>query len=160
MWLTLDLRTSYKCLINFFSPSNVDIIDSYFYMSFLNVYYITICKLNEKNLILNEIKNWQVCYSGLVTLVVVHYIVDLPIGHCNIGNQIVGKWKVVKKFALGCPSSRKLEIWLLNHVRTNWCLWKNIMEQMKVYFEPRWFQLWTFQELDEWHDFELLKHIT
>jgi hypothetical protein len=64
----------YKCLINHFSPSNVDIIDSYFYMSFLNVYYITLCRLHEKHLILNEVKNWHVCYLGVVTLVVAHYI--------------------------------------------------------------------------------------
>jgi hypothetical protein len=62
-------------------------------MSFFNVYYITLCKLYEKHLILSEVKNWQVCYSGLVTLVVVHYILDLPIGHCNVGSQIVGKWE-------------------------------------------------------------------
>jgi hypothetical protein len=37
--LTQDLKTSYKCLISLFSPSNVDIIDSYFYTSFFNVYY-------------------------------------------------------------------------------------------------------------------------
>ncbi len=63
------------------------------YISFLNVYYITLCKWYEKHLILNEVKNWQVCYLGLVTLVMAHYIVDLPIGHCNIGNQIVVKWE-------------------------------------------------------------------
>jgi hypothetical protein len=27
MWLTQDLRTSYKCLISHFSPTNIDIID-------------------------------------------------------------------------------------------------------------------------------------
>jgi len=48
MWLTHDVKIGYKCLISFFSPSNVDIIDSYFYMSFLNVYYITLCRLYEK----------------------------------------------------------------------------------------------------------------
>jgi hypothetical protein len=77
MWLTQDLRIGYKCLINPFSPLNVDIIDSYFYMSFLNVYYITLCRLYEKHLTLSEVKNWQVCYSRVVTLVVVHYNVDL-----------------------------------------------------------------------------------
>jgi hypothetical protein len=30
MWLTKDLMIDYKCLISLFSPSNVDIIDSYF----------------------------------------------------------------------------------------------------------------------------------
>jgi hypothetical protein len=78
MWLTKDFKTSHKCLMTHFSPSNVDIIDSYFYMSFLNVYYITLCGLHEKNSILNEVKNWQVCYSGVVTFVVVHYIANLP----------------------------------------------------------------------------------
>jgi hypothetical protein len=39
MWFTQDLKISYMCLISPFSPSNVDIIDSYFYMSFL--IYIT-----------------------------------------------------------------------------------------------------------------------
>jgi hypothetical protein len=34
----------------------------------LNVYYITLCRLHEKNLILIEVKNWQVCYSGMVPL--------------------------------------------------------------------------------------------
>jgi hypothetical protein len=29
MWLTKDLMIDYKCLISPFSPSNVDIIDSY-----------------------------------------------------------------------------------------------------------------------------------
>jgi hypothetical protein len=47
-------------------------------MSFLNVYFITLCRLHEKNLILNEVKNWQMCYSRMVTFVVVHYIADLP----------------------------------------------------------------------------------
>jgi hypothetical protein len=37
MWLTQDHKTNYKGLINLFSPSNVDIIDSYFYMSFLMI---------------------------------------------------------------------------------------------------------------------------
>jgi len=73
-----DFKIGYKCLINLFSPSNVNIIDSYFYMSFLNVYYITLCRLYEKKLILNEVKNWQVCYLKVVTLAVAHYIVNLP----------------------------------------------------------------------------------
>ncbi len=47
-------------------------------MSFLNVYYITLCILHDKHLILCEIKNWQMCYLVVVTLVVVHYIADLP----------------------------------------------------------------------------------
>jgi hypothetical protein len=47
-------------------------------MSFLNVYYIILCRLHEKNIIINEVKNWQVCYSRVVTLAVVHYIADLP----------------------------------------------------------------------------------
>jgi hypothetical protein len=47
-------------------------------MLFLNVYYFTLCRLYEKHLILNEVKNWQVCYSRVVTLTVAHYIVDLP----------------------------------------------------------------------------------
>jgi hypothetical protein len=78
MWLTQDVKTSYKCLTSLFSPSNVDTIDSYFYMSFLNVYYITLCRLYEKNLILSEVKNWQVCYSRVVTLAMAHYIANLP----------------------------------------------------------------------------------
>jgi hypothetical protein len=78
MWFIQDLKTSYKCLISLFSPSNVDIIESYFNMSFLKVYYITLCILHEKHLILSEVKNWQVCYLRMVTLVVAHYIVDLP----------------------------------------------------------------------------------
>jgi hypothetical protein len=45
------------CLISIFSPSNVDIINSYFYMSFFNVYYITLCKLHEQHLIISEVKN-------------------------------------------------------------------------------------------------------
>jgi hypothetical protein len=53
---TQDLKIGYKCLISPFSPSNVDIIDSYFDMSFLNVYYITLYKLYEKTLILSEVK--------------------------------------------------------------------------------------------------------
>jgi hypothetical protein len=79
MWLTQDIKIGYKCLINPFSPSNVDIINSYFYMSFLNVNYITLCRLHEKNSILNEVKNWQVCYSWVVTFAMVHYFADLPI---------------------------------------------------------------------------------
>ncbi len=47
-------------------------------MSFLNVYYITLCRLHEKYLTLNEIKMWQVCYSKVVTFAMAHYIVDLP----------------------------------------------------------------------------------
>ncbi len=78
MSLTHDLKTNYKCLISPFSPTNVDIIDSYFYMSFLNVYYITLCKLHENHLILSEVKNWQVCYLGMVTLIVAQDIVGLP----------------------------------------------------------------------------------
>jgi hypothetical protein len=57
MWLTQDLKIGYKCLINPFSSSNIDIIDSYFYMSFLNVCYVTLCRLYEKHLILSEVKN-------------------------------------------------------------------------------------------------------
>jgi hypothetical protein len=79
MWLTQDLKIGYKCLISPFPPSNVNIIDSYFYMSLLNVYYITLCRFYEKKLILNKVKNWQVCYSGVVILAVAHYIVELPI---------------------------------------------------------------------------------
>jgi hypothetical protein len=78
MWLTHDLKTSYKCLITPFSPSNVDIINLYFYMSFLNVYHIKLCRLYEEKKILSEIKNWQVCYLGVVRLAMAHYIVDLP----------------------------------------------------------------------------------
>jgi hypothetical protein len=78
MWLIQDVRTCYMCLISPFSPSNVDIIDTYFYMSILNVFYITLCELYEKHLILNEVKNWQVCYLEVVTLAMAHYIVDLP----------------------------------------------------------------------------------
>jgi hypothetical protein len=32
----------------------------------------------KKHSIFSEVKNWQVCYLGMVRLVVVHYIVDLP----------------------------------------------------------------------------------
>jgi hypothetical protein len=78
MWLTQDLIIGYKCLISHYSPSNVDIIDLYFYMSFLNVYYNTLCRLYEKHLISSEVKNWQVCYSGMVTFVAAHYIANLP----------------------------------------------------------------------------------
>jgi len=78
MWFIQDLKTSLKCLISLFPLSNVNIIDSYFYMSILNVYYITLYRLHEKCLILNEIKNWQVCYSRVVTLAVVHNIANLP----------------------------------------------------------------------------------
>jgi hypothetical protein len=85
MWLTQNFINGYKYLISPFSPSNVDIIDSYFYMSLLNVYYITLCKLHELFLILNEVKNWQMCYSGMVTLIVVHYIVDLHTSKFCIG---------------------------------------------------------------------------
>jgi hypothetical protein len=56
MWLTRDFVVGYKCLISHFSPSNVDIIDLYFYMSFLNVYYITLCRLHELFLIISEVK--------------------------------------------------------------------------------------------------------
>jgi hypothetical protein len=72
-------------------------------MSFFNVYYITLRKLYEKHLILSELENSQVCYLRLVMLIVAHYILDLPIGHCNIGSQIVGKWEG-QEIALGCPS--------------------------------------------------------
>jgi hypothetical protein len=47
-------------------------------MSFLHVCYITLCRLHEKKKILNEVKILQVCYLGVVTVVVAHYIVDLP----------------------------------------------------------------------------------
>jgi hypothetical protein len=57
MWFNEDLKTSYKCLICPFSPSNVDIIDSYFYMSLLNVYYTILCILQEKHSMLSEVKN-------------------------------------------------------------------------------------------------------
>jgi hypothetical protein len=73
-----NLKIGYKCLISPFPPSNVDIIYSYFYMSFLNVYYNTLCRLHEKHSILNEVKNWQVCYSRVVTFAMAHYIIDLP----------------------------------------------------------------------------------
>jgi hypothetical protein len=46
-------------------------------MSFLNVYYNTLCKLHEFFLILSEVKNWQVCYLRMVTLIVAYYIADL-----------------------------------------------------------------------------------
>ncbi len=42
------------------------------------MYYITLCRLYEKHLILSEIKNRQECYSKVVTLAVVHYIPNLP----------------------------------------------------------------------------------
>jgi len=58
MLFTYDLKTGHKCLISPFLPSNVDIIDSYLYMSFLNIYYITLCKLHEKHSILSKVKNW------------------------------------------------------------------------------------------------------
>ncbi len=70
--------TGYKCLINLFSPSNVNIIDSYFYMSFLNVYYITLCRLYEFFKILSDVKNWQVFYLRVVTLAMVNHIANLP----------------------------------------------------------------------------------
>jgi hypothetical protein len=57
MWFTQEFKFGYKCLISLFSPSNVDIIYSCFYMLFLNVYYITLCRLYEKYLILSEVKN-------------------------------------------------------------------------------------------------------
>jgi hypothetical protein len=78
MWLVLKTLGLDTCLISLFSPSNVDIIDSYFYMSILNVYYITLCRLHEKHSILSEVKNWQVCYLGVVTLAMAHYIANLP----------------------------------------------------------------------------------
>jgi hypothetical protein len=78
MWLIQDFNIGYKCLINPFSHWNVDMIDPYFYMSFLNVNYITLCKLHEKQLILSEVKNWKMWYLVVVTLVVAHYIADLP----------------------------------------------------------------------------------
>jgi hypothetical protein len=56
MWLTQDSKIGYKCLISHFLPSNVDIIYSYFNMLFLNVYYIVLCRLYEKYLILSEVK--------------------------------------------------------------------------------------------------------
>jgi hypothetical protein len=56
MWITQIFITSYKCLISLFSPSNVNIIDLYFCMSLLNVYYITLCRLHEKHFILSEVK--------------------------------------------------------------------------------------------------------
>jgi len=60
IYLTLSMdgpNLDYNCLISLFSPSNVDIIDSYFYMLFLDVYYITLCSLYEKHLVLGETKN-------------------------------------------------------------------------------------------------------
>jgi hypothetical protein len=78
MWPTKGLKIGYKCLIKFFLPSNVYIIDSYFYMSFLNVYYITLCRLPKKQSITSEVKNWQVCYLGVATLTMVQYIANLP----------------------------------------------------------------------------------
>jgi hypothetical protein len=76
MWLIQDFKIGYKCLISHLSPSNVDIIDSYFCISFLNVYYITLCILYEKHLILSEAKNWQIIYSGVLTFAMAHYIRD------------------------------------------------------------------------------------
>jgi hypothetical protein len=60
-------------------------------MSFFNVYYITLCRLHEKKSILNEVKIWEMCYLGMVTLVVAHYIANLPISHKskNIPQEIV-----------------------------------------------------------------------
>jgi putative exporter of polyketide antibiotics len=81
MWFTQDLEIGLKCLISLFSPSNVNIIYSYFYMSFLNVYYITLCRLHEFLKILSEVKIWQMCYSKVVTIVVAHYIVNFPLVH-------------------------------------------------------------------------------
>jgi hypothetical protein len=80
----MNFKTGYKCFISLFSPSNVDIIDSYFHMSLLNVYYITLYKLHEKHLILNEVEIWQVCYLGVVTIVVAHYIANLPMTQCKL----------------------------------------------------------------------------
>jgi hypothetical protein len=45
----------YKCLINHFSPSNVDIIDSFFICYSWMYINITICKLHEKHSMLNEV---------------------------------------------------------------------------------------------------------
>ncbi len=70
-------------------------------MSFLNVYYITLCRSHEKYLILSEVKNWQVCYSRMVTLVVVHYIANLSINvvYLLAIYQYITK-KVIKKIML------------------------------------------------------------
>jgi hypothetical protein len=57
-------------------------------------YYITLCRLHEKYSILNKIKNLQVCYSGVITFVVVHYILDLPnfFQQINGGDQSTINW--------------------------------------------------------------------
>ncbi len=83
MWSFLcDLVMTLKLVRNaqlvIFHIEMFDIIDSYFYISFLNVYYITVCKLHEFFKILSEVKNWQMCYLVVVTLAVAHYIVNLP----------------------------------------------------------------------------------
>jgi hypothetical protein len=115
MWLTQVLKIGYKCLISPFSPSNVDILDPYFYMSFFNVYYITLCRLHEKHSILSEVKIWQMCYSWVVTLVVAHYIVDLPLVVfgclCEyVFGLIVYLWFIVPKSPF----------------------WRNILQKLKV----------------------------
>jgi hypothetical protein len=69
----LGVVTSVKLL--FFS--NVDRSDSYFLMSFLNVYYIIMRKLHEKYWILNQVENLKVCYLRMITLVMAHFILDL-----------------------------------------------------------------------------------
>jgi len=57
--LLQDFRSGYKFQIGVSPSSNVDKIDLLFYMSFLNVYYITIHKLHEKYLTLNLVENLQ-----------------------------------------------------------------------------------------------------
>jgi hypothetical protein len=54
---TQDLKSGYEFQIGVFPSWNVDKIDLFFYISFLNVYYITIHRLHEKYLTLNWIEN-------------------------------------------------------------------------------------------------------
>jgi hypothetical protein len=56
---TQDLKSGYEFQIGVFPSWNVDKIDLFFYISFLNVYYITIHRLHEKYLTLNQIENLQ-----------------------------------------------------------------------------------------------------
>jgi hypothetical protein len=60
-----NFKSGYKSYINVILASNVDINDPFFYMSLLNVYYITIFKLQNKYWILNQVEILQACYLGI-----------------------------------------------------------------------------------------------
>jgi hypothetical protein len=68
-----------RVFFSFFPSSYVTKNDSFFKMSFFTKFYFIIHKIYRNFWILNQVKNLQMCISGVVTHLVGLFSVDLPI---------------------------------------------------------------------------------